>query len=151
VSHPSDDRTDDAHSRPRQLLERVRNGSLVVIHDDSTRQPVAVLAPATPAVLHAIEDTLDLAAVRPGKASVDQRVPRNAVMAEARMPEHLVLISADRLESERETAFWLRDSLERAEHGEPPGDGEEGPGLDEDETRTRYGHLLDRPEDAPGD
>ncbi|WP_250292191.1 type II toxin-antitoxin system prevent-host-death family antitoxin [Frankia sp. CiP1_Cm_nod1] len=48
------------------------------------------------------------------------------------------------LASEEETAWWRRDTAERATRGELPGEGEEGPGLDEDEIRHRYAHLLRR-------
>lgn len=54
----------------------------------------------------------------------------------------LVLLSADDLASMEETIFWQRDESERAAEGEPPGDGEQGPGLDEGEVRAKYGHLL---------
>jgi antitoxin YefM len=56
----------------------------------------------------------------------------------------LVLLSADDLASLEETVLWQRDEAERAAAGEPPGDGEEGPGLSEAEVRARFGHLLDR-------
>jgi antitoxin YefM len=54
----------------------------------------------------------------------------------------LVLLSADDLAALEETVAWQRDEAERAADGEPPADGEQGPGLDEAEVRRRYGHLL---------
>ncbi len=57
----------------------------------------------------------------------------------------VVLVSADdweELASVESTAWWHRDAVERAAAGEPAGDGEEGPGLDEAEFRRRFGHLL---------
>lgn len=60
----------------------------------------------------------------------------------------VVLVSAERwahlltLESEEETAWWRRDAVERAEQGEAPEDGEDGPGIDETEFRRRFMHLL---------
>jgi antitoxin YefM len=54
----------------------------------------------------------------------------------------LVLLSADDLASMEETIFWQRGETERAAEGEPPGDGGHGPGLNEDEARAKYGHLL---------
>jgi antitoxin YefM len=56
----------------------------------------------------------------------------------------LVLLSADDLASLEETVLWQRDEAERAAAGEPPGDGEHGPGLTEAEARARFGHLLGR-------
>jgi antitoxin YefM len=56
----------------------------------------------------------------------------------------LVLLSADDLASLEETVFWQRDEAERAAAGEPPGDGEDGPGLNEVEVREKFAHLLDR-------
>lgn len=60
----------------------------------------------------------------------------------------VVLVSAEEwqrleeLESAESTAWWRRDAAERAAQGEEPGDGEEGPGLDEAEFRRRFAHLL---------
>lgn len=56
----------------------------------------------------------------------------------------LVLLSADDLASLEETVLWQRDEAERAADGEPPGDGEDGPGLTEAEVREQFAHLLDR-------
>jgi antitoxin YefM len=56
----------------------------------------------------------------------------------------LVLLSADDLASLEETIFWQRDEADRAAAGEPPGHGEDGPGLTESEARAQFGHLLDR-------
>jgi antitoxin YefM len=56
----------------------------------------------------------------------------------------LVLLSAEDLASLEETIFWQRDEAERAADGEPPGDGEEGPGLTEAEVREQFAHLLNR-------
>jgi PHD/YefM family antitoxin component YafN of YafNO toxin-antitoxin module len=41
-----------------------------------------------------------------------------------------------------ETAFWRQETAERARAGEPPGAGEEGPGLDAEGIRARYARLL---------
>jgi PHD/YefM family antitoxin component YafN of YafNO toxin-antitoxin module len=60
----------------------------------------------------------------------------------------VVLVSAEEwhrleeLDSVESTAWWRRDAAERAAHGEEPGAGEEGPGLDEAEFRRRFAHLL---------
>lgn len=60
----------------------------------------------------------------------------------------VVLVSADEwerldeLESAESTAWWRRDAAERAAQGEPPSEGEDGPGLDEDEFRQRFAHLF---------
>lgn len=54
----------------------------------------------------------------------------------------LVLLSADDLASLEETILWQRDETERAADGEPPGEGEQGPGLNEAEVRAKYAHLL---------
>lgn len=62
----------------------------------------------------------------------------------------LLLISADHLESLQETMFWYEDALERAAHGELPGEGEEGPGLDEAQLRDLYQDLLRRRASAAG-
>ncbi len=48
------------------------------------------------------------------------------------------------LASEEETEWWLRSEKDRAARGEPPGAGEEGPGLDEEAVRRKYAHLLRR-------
>jgi hypothetical protein len=59
-----------------------------------------------------------------------------------------VLVSAEewqRLEelaSAEATAWWRRDTAERAHSGEEPGEGEEGAGLDEAEFRRRFAHLF---------
>jgi antitoxin YefM len=58
----------------------------------------------------------------------------------------LVLLSADDLASLEETVAWQRDESERAAEGEPPGDGEQGAGLDEAQVRARFGHLLAPPD-----
>jgi prevent-host-death family protein len=60
----------------------------------------------------------------------------------------VVLLSADELESLEETLFWMRDEEERAAEGEAPGDGEQGPGLNEDQVRAKYGHLLNHRDTA---
>jgi PHD/YefM family antitoxin component YafN of YafNO toxin-antitoxin module len=60
----------------------------------------------------------------------------------------VVVVSAEdwqrleELESAESTAWWRRDAAERAVHGEAPGSGEEGPGLDEAAFRRRFGHLI---------
>jgi PHD/YefM family antitoxin component YafN of YafNO toxin-antitoxin module len=60
----------------------------------------------------------------------------------------VVLVSAEEwqrledLESAEATAWWRRDAAERADSGEEPGEGEEGPGLDEAEFRRRFAHLF---------
>lgn len=61
----------------------------------------------------------------------------------------VVLVSAeewqrlDELESAESTAWWRRDAADRREAtGEGPGDGEDEPGLDEDEFRRRFAHLF---------
>jgi PHD/YefM family antitoxin component YafN of YafNO toxin-antitoxin module len=50
----------------------------------------------------------------------------------------------DELESAESTAWWCRDAAERAAQGEAPGEGEEGPSLDEAEFRHRFAHLFRR-------
>lgn len=62
----------------------------------------------------------------------------------------LLLISADYLESLQETMFWYEDALERAAQGELPGEGEEGPGMDESQVRELYLDLLRRRDSAAG-
>jgi len=47
----------------------------------------------------------------------------------------------EELESAEATA-WRRDAAERAASGEPPGSGEERPGLDEAAFRRRFAHLF---------
>lgn len=60
----------------------------------------------------------------------------------------VVLVSAEEwqrleeLESAESTAWWRRDTAERAASGEEPGSGEDGPGLDEAAFRRRFGHLF---------
>lgn len=61
----------------------------------------------------------------------------------------VVLVSAeewqrlDELKSAESTAWWRRDArLRNAASGEEPGDGEDEPGLDEDEFRRRFAHLF---------
>ena len=60
----------------------------------------------------------------------------------------VVLVSAEEwqrleeLESTEATAWWRRDAAERANSSEEPGEGEEGPGLDEAEFRRRFAHLF---------
>ena len=60
----------------------------------------------------------------------------------------VVLVSAEEwqrleeLESAEATGWWRRDAAERANSGEEPGEGEEGPGLDETEFRRRFAHLF---------
>jgi prevent-host-death family protein len=63
----------------------------------------------------------------------------------------VVLVSAeewqrlDELESAESTAWWRRDAAERRmATGEQPGEGEEEPGLDEDEFRRRFAYLFRR-------
>jgi prevent-host-death family protein len=56
--------------------------------------------------------------------------------------DDLVLMPADELASLTETVFWQRDEAVRAAAGEPPGDGEDGPGLDEAAVRQRFARLL---------
>jgi prevent-host-death family protein len=46
------------------------------------------------------------------------------------------------LASAEETEWWRRNAAEREAAGEPLGDGEEGPGLDEAGFRRRFAHLL---------
>jgi hypothetical protein len=53
-----------------------------------------------------------------------------------------VLLPPEELASLEETVFWLRDEADRTADGEASGEGEQGPGLSEDEVRARYGHLL---------
>lgn len=60
----------------------------------------------------------------------------------------LLLISADYLESLQETMFWYQDALDRAADGELPGEGEEGPGMNEAEARTMFAHLLQQRDSA---
>lgn len=64
----------------------------------------------------------------------------------------VVLVSAeewqrlDELESAESTAWWRRDAAERQDAtGEDPHDGEDEPGIDEDEFRRRFAHLLRSP------
>jgi PHD/YefM family antitoxin component YafN of YafNO toxin-antitoxin module len=65
-------------------------------------------------------------------------------------PGHKVvaLVSAEQwrqleeLEPAEATAWWRRDAAERAHSGEKPGEGQDGPGLDETESRRRFAHLL---------
>jgi PHD/YefM family antitoxin component YafN of YafNO toxin-antitoxin module len=61
----------------------------------------------------------------------------------------VVLVSAeewqrlDELESGESTAWWRRDAIERrTAAGEEPGQGEDEPGLDEDEFRRRFAYLF---------
>lgn len=61
----------------------------------------------------------------------------------------VVLVSAeewqrlDELESEESTAWWRRDAAERRNAtGEEIAEGEDEPGIDEDEFRRRFAHLL---------
>lgn len=56
----------------------------------------------------------------------------------------LVLLPAEELASLEETVFWQRDEAEQTAVGELPGDGEEGPGINEATVRAKYAHLLDR-------
>jgi hypothetical protein len=49
----------------------------------------------------------------------------------------------EELESAKATAWWRRDTAERATEGDEPAAGEESPGLDEAGFRRRYPHLLD--------
>ena len=59
----------------------------------------------------------------------------------------VVLVSAEQwqrledLASAEATAWWRRDAAERAHSGEP-GEGEEGPGLDEAGFRRHFTHLF---------
>jgi PHD/YefM family antitoxin component YafN of YafNO toxin-antitoxin module len=83
-------------------------------------------------------------------AAADEVEAGRGPVAVAR-PGHkpVVLVSAEEwqrledLESAEATAWWRRDAAERAAHGEEPGTGEEGPGLDEAAFRRRFAHLLD--------
>ena len=61
----------------------------------------------------------------------------------------VVLVSAeewqrlDELESAESTAWWRRDAADRrTASGERPSDGEDEPGLDEEEFRLRFAHLF---------
>jgi PHD/YefM family antitoxin component YafN of YafNO toxin-antitoxin module len=54
------------------------------------------------------------------------------------------LLSADELESIEATLWWYQDAAERAARGEPPGDGEDGPGLDEAGARALYDEIVRR-------
>jgi prevent-host-death family protein len=57
----------------------------------------------------------------------------------------VVLVSAEdwaEMVSIEETAWWRRSAAERSATGEPVGDGEDGPGLDEAGIRREFGHLL---------
>ena len=61
----------------------------------------------------------------------------------------VVLVSAeewqrlDELESAESTAWWRRDATDRRDaSGEGPDDGEDEPGLNEDEFRRRFAHLF---------
>jgi len=84
------------------------------------------------------------------EAIVDEVEAGNGPVAIVR-PGHrpVVLLSAedwqrlDELESSESTAWWRRDAAERRmATGEEAGEGEDGPGLDEDEFRRRFGHLF---------
>lgn len=64
----------------------------------------------------------------------------------------VVLVSAeewqrlDELESAESTAWWRRDAAERRDAaGEALHQGENEPGIDEDEFRRRFAHLLRSP------
>jgi antitoxin YefM len=54
------------------------------------------------------------------------------------------LLSADELESIEATLWWYQDAAERAAHGEQPGEGEDGSGLDEVQARALYENLVRR-------
>ena len=60
----------------------------------------------------------------------------------------VVLVSAEEwqrleeLESAEATAWWRRDAAERENSAEEPGEGKEGPGLDEAGFRRRFAHLF---------
>jgi prevent-host-death family protein len=60
----------------------------------------------------------------------------------------VVLVSADEwerlaeLDSAEATAWWRRDTAERAAAGEQAAAGEHGPGMDEAEFRQRFAHLF---------
>jgi prevent-host-death family protein len=61
----------------------------------------------------------------------------------------VVLVSAEEwrrleeLESAESTAWWRRDAAERREAtGEGPAEGEDEPGIDEDEFRRRFAYLF---------
>jgi len=62
----------------------------------------------------------------------------------------VVLVSAeewrrlDELESAESTAWWRRDAAERQTTGEGVHEGEDEPGIDEDEFRRRFAHLFRR-------
>lgn len=50
---------------------------------------------------------------------------------------------ADEVESAESTAWWRRDAAERrAATGEETDEGEDEPGLDEDEFRRRFAYLF---------
>jgi PHD/YefM family antitoxin component YafN of YafNO toxin-antitoxin module len=54
------------------------------------------------------------------------------------------LLSADELESIEATLWWYQDAAERATRGEPAGEGEDGPGLDEVGARALYDEIARR-------
>jgi PHD/YefM family antitoxin component YafN of YafNO toxin-antitoxin module len=60
----------------------------------------------------------------------------------------VVLVSAeewrrlDELESAESTAWWRRDATERVATGEEITEGEDEPGIDEEDFRRRFAHLL---------
>jgi prevent-host-death family protein len=54
------------------------------------------------------------------------------------------LLSADELESIEATLWWYQDAAERAARGEPPGDGEDGPGLDKAQAHALYDEIARR-------
>jgi prevent-host-death family protein len=71
-------------------------------------------------------------------------VERSCMPVVLTRPGHpdLVLLPAAELASLEETVLWLQDAAARERQGESPGEGEEGPGLNEQEVRIKYGHLL---------
>ncbi|MBC8093386.1 MAG: type II toxin-antitoxin system Phd/YefM family antitoxin [Pseudonocardia sp.] len=60
----------------------------------------------------------------------------------------VVLVSAEdwhrfeELESAAETSWWRQDAAGRAVAGEPAGDGEDGPGMDETAFRREFAGLF---------
>ncbi len=60
----------------------------------------------------------------------------------------VVLVSAeewqrlDELQSEESTAWWRRDAVRRDATGEEIAEGEDEPGINEDEFRRRFAHLF---------
>ena len=88
-----------------------------------------------PEALEAIADEVEaghgpIALVRPGH--------RPVVLVSAEEWQRL-----DELESEESTAWWRRDATERRDAtGEEVAEGEDEPGIDEDQFRRRFAHLF---------